>query len=302
MSRCDQENMKIEPFRFLDLPTEIQLKIIREYLPALIVPEHIAPASVFSLGEQVAIDNLSESCDKIRVLVRSIRTLAGKSEDILFKLDPERDTLLVWDMCLPVWIPLSLFDGHLIPPIELCLDPDALPIRRLLTVFQYVMEPVQIHTTDEHRGITADTGIEWKFRTSGLRKDWNEISQPRDLRKNTSNRNCTDFKPRIGLYGFSRGSMSQGGHWAGFRYYTDTEEVYFSPLAWSEVKHIVHRLSAPQGSARVLPGNQDPQLIARLWIVRPGEKSLPTQPHHCWLQVNEWRAGDPEWVAELMTM
>ncbi|KAF4997546.1 hypothetical protein FGRMN_3751 [Fusarium graminum] len=360
-------------FPFLKLPTEIQLKIIREYLPALIVPEHIAPASVFSLVEQLDIDNLSESCDEIRVLVRSIRTLAGKNEGIRFKLDPERDTLLVWGMCLPICDPSPLFDTPLTPPVSLCIDPYALPIRRLLTVFEHAMEPANINSSHElhicedwgawqheeqldiyqqwrrlpfstslpvfsrspiieelvlsvqivprcwhidsfqmfgpdivaprnsnqswgmarcgydsvaakhfaDRGITADTGLEWKFRTCGFKNDWNEISQKWDLQKNERNRNCTNFKPRTGFYGFSRGTISQGGYWAGFRYYTDTEEVYFTPLSWPEVEHIVHRLSAPQGPVRVLSDNQDPQLVARLWIVRPSDKITHYKPHHC---------------------
>ncbi|KAF5679445.1 hypothetical protein FHETE_862 [Fusarium heterosporum] len=380
------------PFPFLELPTEVQLKIIREYLPALIVPEHKTPTSVFSLGERVTIDNLNESCDEIRVLIKSIRKLVGASEDVQFELDPERDMLLVWDMCLPK-CNLSRIDQPLTPPVDVWLDAHALPIRRLLTVFENIMELANIDTKNElhieewcghefdgpedvyekwrrspfathlpifcrfpiieelalsvqiapkvwhidsfqmfgpdivaprnsnqgwglarcghdpvaakyfaDRGITADTGLEWKFRPSLYRYSSNEISQLQDLQKIDRNDNRTNYKPRIGLYGFSRGTMSQGGLWAGFRYYTDTGEVYFTPLSWSEVEHIVHRLSVPQGPVRVLPGNQDPQLIARLWIVRPSDKVPPNKPHHCWLKVKQWEEGDPEWVSGLMTM
>ncbi|KAM0544093.1 hypothetical protein ACHAPJ_011975 [Fusarium lateritium] len=91
--------------------------------------------------------------------------------------------------------------------------------------------------------------------------------------------------------------MSLGGKWAGFRYYIETGEVEFSPLAWSEVEYFVHRLYAPEGAGRYLPDNQDPQLISRVWIIRPNERVKPEeQPHHCWVKVKKWEKGEPNWV------
>ncbi|SPJ72242.1 uncharacterized protein FTOL_01970 [Fusarium torulosum] len=110
------------------------------------------------------------------------------------------------------------------------------------------------------RGIPADTGKEWRFPKHDA---WREIDTQMD-RDHIDTPQIT-VTPRIGLYGFSRGTMSLGGKWAGFRYFTETNEVHFSPLAWSEVEFFVRRYYTPDGCVINIPVSPYPQLIARVW-------------------------------------
>jgi hypothetical protein len=149
------------------------------------------------------------------------------------------------------------------------------------------------------RGISADTGEKWIFDMDKRVAPYTDyISAPIDTRTGYGR----DLTPRIGFYGFSRGTMSLGGKWAGFRYFTETNEVHFSPLAWSEVQYFVHRWYTPEGTGINPPRTPHPQLIARVWIIRPGKEAEPAQPHHCWLKVKEWEEGDPDWVAQVEIM
>lgn len=149
------------------------------------------------------------------------------------------------------------------------------------------------------RGIPADTGEKWIFTMdTGFTMEGDNISARIDQRI-FCGKNLT---PRIGFYGFSRGTMSLGGKWAGFRYFTETKEVHFSPLAWSEVKDFVHRWYHPDPVFNEFPCAPHPQLTARVWIIKPGKKAEPDQQHHCWLKVKKWEEGDPDWVAQVETM
>ncbi|KAK7419497.1 hypothetical protein QQX98_003266 [Neonectria punicea] len=58
------------------------------------------------------------------------------------------------------------------------------------------------------------------------------------------------FVPRIGFYGYSQNDTSIGGAWAGFRYYTATQRVEFSPLAYWE---IVDQLNTVENAHKPLP-------------------------------------------------
>ncbi|KAF4500396.1 heterokaryon incompatibility het-6 [Fusarium agapanthi] len=79
--------------------------------------------------------------------------------------------------------------------------------------------------------------------------------------------------PMIGLHGYSKTrrdrrnsrsqEYSQGGQWAGFRIYLETEEVEFRPLTWDEVEPIVHRQKQPE-TGRKLPDHQDPEFVSRV--------------------------------------
>lgn len=147
------------------------------------------------------------------------------------------------------------------------------------------------------RGISADTGEKWRFQKSTTMG----VSQLSDIIQapiGTEPGQKFDFTPRIGFYGFSRGTMSIGGKWAGFRYFTETEEVHFSPLAWSEVQYFINRRYRPEGMVM----DTHPQFIARVWIIRPGKEAEPDQQHHCWLKVKKWEEGDPDWVSQVETM
>jgi hypothetical protein len=78
--------------------------------------------------------------------------------------------------------------------------------------------------------------------------------------------------------------------------------VHFSPLAWSEVKDFVHHWDHPDPVFNNFPCAPPPQLIARVWIIKPGKKAEPDQQHQCWLKVKNWDEGDPDWVAQVETM
>ncbi|KAF4995406.1 hypothetical protein FGRMN_5190 [Fusarium graminum] len=133
-----------------------------------------------------------------------------------------------------------------------------------------------------NHGILADTGIRW-----------NNLDQSIDDLDRL-------YTPMIGFYGYSLGYRSRGGHWAGFRYRLETEEVEFSPLSWFEVQPYVesHKLSFFRSNV----GNTyPPKFIAKLWIIRPGDSEPETQHHYCGIPVEEPTEGDPIWVEQLAT-
>ncbi|KAF4956777.1 hypothetical protein FGADI_3559 [Fusarium gaditjirri] len=155
------------------------------------------------------------------------------------------------------------------------------------------------------KGIEADTGIPWEFPPSVFTNSHGcLISQPEDIDPHV-NQNAIFMhpldRPFIGLHGYSRGTRSLGGKWAGFRYYIKTHKVQFSPLAWHEVEPIIHRLGYNhEAVGRQLPGGTDPQFISRVWMIPEGEE--PTnEPHHCWIDVKESEEYDEPYVTEIAT-
>ncbi|KAG9502222.1 hypothetical protein J7337_005047 [Fusarium musae] len=149
----------------------------------------------------------------------------------------------------------------------------------------------------EDRGIRADTGIPWAFPPSIFAAHHAAlISQPEDLHPSVNPHETyihdSDL-PFIGLYGYSRGTRSLGGKWAGFRYHARTHKVQFSPLAWYEVEPIVHRLGYDPEPGRRLPGGADPQFVARVWMIKEGDEPKD-EPHHCWIDVKEPRDYDTD--------
>ncbi|KAG5742959.1 hypothetical protein H9Q70_014325 [Fusarium xylarioides] len=164
----------------------------------------------------------------------------------------------------------------------------------------------------EDKGIQADTGIPWAFPPSVFTTHHASlISQPEDMHPSVNPRSVFIHpldQPFIGLYGYSRGTRSLGGKWAGFRYYTQTQKVQFSPLAWYEVEPIVHRLGYDPSPGRPLPGAADPQFVARVWMIKEGDEPKD-EPHHCWIDVKEpkeydatepWEQEEP-YVEEIAT-
>ncbi|KAF4431029.1 hypothetical protein FACUT_8702 [Fusarium acutatum] len=164
----------------------------------------------------------------------------------------------------------------------------------------------------ENKGMQADTGIPWEFPPSVFTTHHASlISQPEDIHPHVNPRAIFIHpldRPFIGLYGYSRGTRSLGGKWAGFRYYTQTHKVQFSPLAWHEVEPIVHRLGYDTAPGRPLPSGADPQFVARVWMIREGDEPKD-EPHHCWIDVKEpkeydvdepWKQDEP-FVEEIAT-
>ncbi|RYC97151.1 hypothetical protein BFJ63_vAg312 [Fusarium oxysporum f. sp. narcissi] len=134
--------------------------------------------------------------------------------------------------------------------------------------------------------LPSDTGIPWKFTTMV-----DNLSDPRDLIRGASQRDV----PRIGFHGYSRGNMSQGGKWPGFRYWTETKKIEFRPLSWAEVQPCMkdyHRISFRRSY---------PDFIARLWINRSGEPIAAEQSQYGWIEVRPPEKGDDLWVEQVAT-
>ncbi|KAG4263608.1 hypothetical protein FPRO04_11695 [Fusarium proliferatum] len=148
----------------------------------------------------------------------------------------------------------------------------------------------------EAKGIQADTGITWEFPTSAFRAHHATIvSEPEDLHPRVGEHGAfiqPNDLPFIGLHGYSRGTRSLGGKWAGFRYHTRTEKVQFSPLAWHEVEPIIDQLGDAPSAGQSLP-NGHPQFIARVWMISEGDEPKD-EPHHCWIDVKEPKKNDTD--------
>ncbi|KAM0425361.1 hypothetical protein ACHAPT_009418 [Fusarium lateritium] len=342
-------------FPFLRLPTEVQDKIVRYLLPAMILPETKEPVSRYdrrgSRGtlepiEHETCGHLRNSCKQIRSLVdrlRPIRSTRG------FHFDPKQDTLKVWEMKLPIAAPYHA--------------PSPVPVRKLLTVFPHALNPWNkvstgvsdpawvdesledcsvgrhLETVEEMTLLIQSAGPEWRIdgfqmygpHLPGPRRPWDSRFPPvfacidkdpephfraRGIRDSTQYRwkgchrnlfdsgvmrsidptGLTNQTPYIGFHGYSNGRFSMGGKWAGFRYYADTNNVEFSPLAFSEISFATDK----QGTAEREPeGGCDAQFVARVWIIRPGRPAPPDEPHHCWVPVKMWEEDEPAWVRKV---
>lgn len=143
------------------------------------------------------------------------------------------------------------------------------------------------------RGIRADTQIQWNFQNG-----WDYLSSPEDASQYTP----TDSRfslPNIGYYGYSRGNVSLGGHWAGFRLWLAEKKVEFSPLSWWEVEPLIGDYFSieERGYHTCHPG-----FVARVWVIRSDKDLAPTQrPHHHWEEVREAEIGDPASVEQIST-
>jgi hypothetical protein len=79
--------------------------------------------------------------------------------------------------------------------------------------------------------------------------------------------------PMIGLHGYSKTrrdrrnphqqEYSQGGQWAGFRVYLETQEVEFRPLTWDEVEHLAHHQQQPGNEPKFLQA-LDPEFVSQI--------------------------------------
>ncbi|KAI6767619.1 hypothetical protein HG530_005628 [Fusarium avenaceum] len=116
----------------------------------------------------------------------------------------------------------------------------------------------------QEKGIIPDTGIFWHH-PFGESQPVDMISADEDLAINIPGQHCV---PYIGFKGYSKGSRSLGGKWAGFLYDRKTGNVKFRPLEWYEVTGIKE--------------------------ARKGDSYL-------WLDVKAKEEDDPEWVGQLET-
>lgn len=125
------------------------------------------------------------------------------------------------------------------------------------------------------RAICRDRFLEW-VRTDN--RDPNPVPRPFLVHQ------C--YIPKIGLLGYSANDGSMGGQWAGFRYYTATKNIEFSPLLFHEVEDYMLAGECYQGI---------PDLVVRLWVVRPSEeKDLANDPRHFWRPVVAHAHGESE--------
>ncbi|KAF5557505.1 hypothetical protein FMEXI_669 [Fusarium mexicanum] len=142
-------------------------------------------------------------------------------------------------------------------------------------------------------GIRADTQTPWTFPAG-----WDRLSDPED-RSDYSPNDARFSPPTIGFYGYSRGNVSLGGQWAGFRLWVDENKVEFSPLSWWEVEPLIEDYYSVEerGYRTCHPG-----FVARIWVIRSEKDLQPTnKPHHHWVEVREAQIGDPEWVEQVST-
>ncbi|KAF5595347.1 hypothetical protein FPCIR_4507 [Fusarium pseudocircinatum] len=152
-------------------------------------------------------------------------------------------------------------------------------------------EEAQNHFTN--RGIRADTRIPWTF-VNG----WDYLSNPEDV-SHYSPGDARFSPPNIGFHGYSRGNVSLGGQWAGFRLWVAENKVEFSPLSWWEVEPLIadYYSIEERGYRTCHPG-----FVARVWIIR-AEKDLEEtkRPHHHWMEVREAELGDPASIEQIST-
>ncbi|KAF4442659.1 hypothetical protein F53441_11700 [Fusarium austroafricanum] len=338
----------MEPFPFERLPMELKENVILNLMPGTIVPVISDGLLGPSPKNKLQFKYLAESCPEIRAICNRLRRLVFTdihNDRELFRLDPLRDTLQVRNMELPplkrsnAWRPDKIPGRH----------PEALPVRKLLTVSlrvceveselaqahdasstrsvykslpletslpilsalpsaeeltvfiertgrQWHVDGFQQHGPDivgirdgtswgfsrvgprdyvaeeffSSRGIPADTSIDWIL-------PWgrDSISDPDDLVWGPVR---FSGPPKIGFHGYSRGTRSLGGQWAGFRCNVATQEVQFRPLHWDEVIRRKEEAGAEGNTTK-----------------------RTKQPEHHWVDVKEPVEGDPAWVEQVAT-
>ncbi|KAG5743959.1 hypothetical protein H9Q69_013289 [Fusarium xylarioides] len=142
-------------------------------------------------------------------------------------------------------------------------------------------------------GIRADTRTPWEFPNG-----WDYLSNPDDVSQYSPG-DARFSPPNIGFYGYSRGNVSLGGQWAGFRLWVAEQKVEFSPLSWWEVEPLISDFHSieERGYRTCHPG-----FVARVWVIR-SEKDLEEtkRPHHHWMEVREAEIGDPASVEQIST-
>ncbi|CVL02119.1 uncharacterized protein FMAN_08228 [Fusarium mangiferae] len=307
--------------KFMDLPAEIQIKIIQLAIPPMILPEYLfADGKIGISNERDATRAIMATCHTFRNLLLKARPLTGhNSAGQEFTFDCERDALLVMGTNLP---------GFLKTP----RIPNLHAVRRLVTLHPFPIgwasytpmqrrllrswQPWAINVMGHHPRYTAyeenlpfETSFPIAQELGSLHEmdvvvktapGWHISSfqqhgpQPEHRRADPVSGDLNhpvhhtgirwihprlddyvniDEVPMIGLHGYSKTrrdwrnqriqEFSQGGQWAGFRVYLESEEVEFRPLTWDEVQPMIHRRQQPQNGRQLLE-NQDPEFVSRV--------------------------------------
>ncbi|EWG50007.1 hypothetical protein FVEG_09345 [Fusarium verticillioides 7600] len=137
--------------------------------------------------------------------------------------------------------------------------------------------------------LQSDTGITWMLDPTRTLHHYGYPGDP----LTSSPSAFWPYPPMIGLHGYSRGSRSQGGKWAGFRYWTETKKIEFRPLSWPEVEDAMED--------RQRDRRWHHEFVARLWINRPGEPVDTEQSQYGWVEVKAPEKGDARWVEQVAT-
>ncbi|KAH7481568.1 hypothetical protein FOMA001_g7632 [Fusarium oxysporum f. sp. matthiolae] len=171
--------------------------------------------------------------------------------------------------------------------------PDVVGRRYLLNRWGLIRSGDHSYVAEEYyrnRRIPADTGIAWNM------PGRDRLSDPEDLEGVPVPISRYGI-PNIGFNAYSRGNISLGGNWAGFRFWVDNNKIEFSPLCWQEVEPLIGEYYGldERGYNTFSPG-----LVARVWVIRSEQDLEPTEkPHHHWIVVREPEFGDPEWVEQI---
>ncbi|CZR49861.1 uncharacterized protein FPRO_16068 [Fusarium proliferatum ET1] len=285
---------------FMDLPSENQIKIIQLAIPPMVLPEHLTMSGSMTVGnERNATHAIMATCRKLRSLLLKARPLTGhNSTGQAFTFDVERDSLLVIRMNIPAnlktpQIPNLHGRAFLRSPHPWAINvkqhnpldtsyEESLPfetdfpiaqeigsLQEMVVVVQtapgwYISSFQQFGPQPEHRRADPVLGdLNHPVHHTGLR--WTNPQLDDDL--------YSEEVPMIGLHGYSKTrrdwrnprsqEYSQGGQWAGFRVYLESQEVEFRPLTWDEVEPIVHRQKQPE-TGRKLLGDKDPEFVSRV--------------------------------------
>ncbi|KAF9775819.1 hypothetical protein IL306_006045 [Fusarium sp. DS 682] len=102
-------------------------------------------------------------------------------------------------------------------------------------------------------------------------------------------------KPLIGMYGYDIDKKVRGGFWAGFRYYTATREVWFTPLSWYEVYDAMVVPIVDMRQAKLF-GDTQSDFVARVSIIGPDHETPANETHHRWTRVKNAVHRDPHYT------
>ncbi|KAM0209456.1 hypothetical protein ACHAQI_006505 [Fusarium lateritium] len=323
---------------FLSLPRELRDEIVAHAIPPLVVPCHVQTGSITSAGEH-SLSSLKLSCRSIYEAVQRVRRVKGISDATnsphphVFSFNPDKDTLRVWEMRLPrstrvedaAGLPvkrlISMTNQMSSVPVLMAITfhakshpngvDQSLPLKKLkLDKLPHLQELIienisfwadapqygdSVGTSEESR--QQHVGIEWKANRTRYPSFKEELLNSRV--KHRWKIWCFEAL-KIGLHGYTPEKAMLGGFWAGFRYFEESEEVWFSPLSWYEVRDIMMKPATSKTvGEEALYEDHHAQFVARVWIIRSGQAAPKDEPHHRWVKVSFKWAQDPDWAYKI---
>ncbi|KAF5614156.1 K P-type ATPase (mediates high-affinity potassium or sodium uptake) [Fusarium subglutinans] len=311
----------MEPFPSERLPIELKTEIIRFAIPSSILARFVKGYDKMQLADGLKnqdeneLSRIRASCPIIKSICDRIRYLVVCSDgNEVYRLDPVRDTfriyeshphdifLTLWkegpeysqDVGLPIrrmlyWIKRPVFPSFQQSYAEMPFN-SSLPTwlhTPMLKAFTLVLD-----TCDQSWHIESFQQYGPKTRNDTLEEEDDGFINADDPARGAS---WLDVPPQIGFHGYSRGNNSKGGKWPGFRYWTETKKIEFRTLSWPEVQPCV------EDCQKESIDGYHPDLIARLWINRPGESMDAEQSQYGWIEVKAPEEGDAPWVEQVAT-